>query len=115
MTPPCSRLAAGLVVDDLPVLLGHQIVDGEERLAAEHADPPVVFGGDEFLGDQQIGILQPLRGERLQLGEIVGLLDAARKGAVGDLQHQRKAERLRRHLEIGGPAIITVGGTGTLL
>ena len=45
---------------------------------------------------------QPLLGQRLQLGEIGGLLDAARKRAVGDLQHQREAERLRRDLEVGG-------------
>ena len=113
--PPWSGLPDGLVVDDLPVLLGHQIVDGKQRLAAEHADAPVILGRDEFLGDQQVGILQPLLGQRLQLGEIGGLLDAARKRAVGDLQHQREAERLRRDLEVGGPAIITVGGIGTLL
>src|SRR3954447_12447742 len=40
--------AGGLVVDDLPVFLGHQIVHGKERLAAEHADAPVIFGRDEF-------------------------------------------------------------------
>src|SRR5262245_23681491 len=39
-----------LVIDDLPMLLGHQVVDGKERLTAKYADAPVIFGRDEFLG-----------------------------------------------------------------
>ncbi|MNG07264.1 hypothetical protein D3C84_905560 [compost metagenome] len=34
----------GLVVVDLPVSLGHEVLAGVQRLSIEYADAPVVFG-----------------------------------------------------------------------
>ncbi len=93
--------AVRLVVHDLPVAAGHLVLADEERALVEHADAPVEFGGHEFLRDAEIGFFQQLGDDRLQLDHVVGLLDAAREGAVGDLEHDRESEVVGDFLEVG--------------
>ena len=87
-------LAVGAVADDLPMVLGHHVLADEQRLAAEHADAPVERGRHEGLGEQHVGVLEPFLGQRRQLLLVGDLLDAAREGRIGDLQHHREAERV---------------------
>src|SRR5690606_3507571 len=96
--------AVAVMVDDLPVLSRHQVLDREQRLAAKHTDPPVKRRRQEFLRDQQVGIFKPLAGKRLEFVHVLSLLHAARESAIGDLQHQRKTKGL------GGNAQIACSG-----
>ena len=91
----------------------HLILADEQRLAVEHADAPVEIGRHEFLREQQVGVLEQLVGQRLQRGEIVDLVHAARERAVGDLHHHRPAERFSALARSSSSASITVGGIGT--
>ena len=75
-----QRLPAGVVLDDLPVFLGHQILHGKQRFAAENADAPVKAGGHEFLRDQHLGIMQPGACKRLELIHRSYFLHASGKG-----------------------------------
>ena len=108
-------LARRLVVDDLPVLLGHQVVDGKERLAAEHADPPVILGRDEFLGDQQVGIFQPDSASAFSSAKSAAFLTPREKALSGIFSTSGKPSVCAATSRSAVPAIITVGGIGTLL
>ena len=46
--------AAAVMLEDLPVLLDHVVLAGEQQLAVEDADAPVVVGRHELLGDDQL-------------------------------------------------------------
>ena len=84
-----GRRPVGIVLHDLPVLLGHQILAHEQRLAIQHADAPVIIGRHEFLRQDQVGFFQQFAADLLQFGTVAGLVDAATEGSVGDLQHHR--------------------------
>jgi hypothetical protein len=63
------------VLDDLPVAARHAVLAHEQGLAREHADPPVELGRQEFLRQQQVGLLEQLVGDALELD----LMDVARE------------------------------------
>ena len=42
----------------LPVAPRHEVLAGVERLSVQHADAPVVVGGDVLLRDGQVALLQ---------------------------------------------------------
>src|SRR5580693_1488062 len=46
------------VLDDLPVAPRHLILADKQRLAFQDANPPVEFGGHEFLRQQEVGVLE---------------------------------------------------------
>ena len=83
-----ARGAVGAVLDDLPVagrlkgvyarrkgrsrpssraMAGYAVLAHEQRLADEHADPPVELGRQEFLRQQEIGLLEQLVGDAAEL------------------------------------------------
>ncbi len=71
------RRAVGAVVDDLPVLLGHRILADEQRLAGQYPDPPIKFRRHEALRQQQVGLLEELRYNRLEGLHVVRLAHSA--------------------------------------
>ena len=108
-----ARGAVGAVLDDLPVAARHAVLADEQRLAREHADAPVELGRQEFLRQQQVGLLEQLVGDAAELLRRVHLVHAARERAVGDLHHQRQAQFVHRLRQVAGSASITVGGVAT--
>ncbi len=93
-------LADSLVVINLPVALGHEVLAGKDRLAVEHTDAPVVLGVEKLLGQQQHRVFEQLGGG-LEQGFLAFHLDyATREAAVGDLQHQRETQALADPFEI---------------
>jgi hypothetical protein len=79
----------------------HAVLAHEQRLARQHADPPIELRGQELLRQQQIGLLEQLVGDALELRHAVDLVDAARERAVGDLHHQGQAKLVHRLGEVG--------------
>ena len=55
------------MLDDLPMAARHAVLADEQRLAGEHADPPVELGRQEFLRQQEVGLLEQLVGDALEL------------------------------------------------
>ncbi len=53
-------LAGESVVIDLPVVAGHEVFAGVEGFAVEDGDTPIEVGADEFLGDEEVGVLEEL-------------------------------------------------------
>ncbi|MNO56361.1 hypothetical protein D3C76_468730 [compost metagenome] len=83
---PVDVLALGLVVVDLPVPFGHEVLAGENRFAVEHADAPVVLGVKELLGQQQHRVFEQLGGGFQQCLLAFDLDHAPGKAAIGNLQ-----------------------------
>ena len=84
--------AAGLALDDLPVPGGHVILAGEQRPPVEDADAPVELGGQPFLRDDQLRLLQQRVHLREQFLLRFHLDHPERKRAVGLLEHARQPE-----------------------
>ena len=102
--PAFARRAVGTVLDDLPVAARHAVLADEQRLAGEHADAPVELGRHEFLREQQVGLLEQLVGDALEL--LAPLRPCGRRGrtsrressppAAGQARPSRAAGRRRR-------------------
>ncbi len=88
------------MLDDLPVILGHEVLADEQRLAGQDADPPVESGRHELLRQDQVGILEQLARDALELALVVDPDHAARERAVRHLQHHREAKRRRDALQM---------------
>ena len=67
--------------------LRHVVAADEDRLAGQDPHPPVVVGVEEFLGQDQVRVLEQPARDSLQLRAVVRLEDPAGERAVGDLQH----------------------------
>src|SRR5712672_506194 len=65
-----------------PVFAGYAVLAHEQRLAGEHAHAPVELRGQEFLRQQEIGLLEQLVGDAAELLRRVHLVHAARERAV---------------------------------
>ena len=52
------RRAVGPVFHHLPMAARHAVLAHEQRLAGQHADPPVEIGRQEFLRQHQVGFLE---------------------------------------------------------
>src|SRR5207302_3971070 len=74
-----ARGPVGAVLDDLPVTARHAVLAYEQRFPGEHADAPVELGRQEFLRQQEIGLLKQLVGDALELIERMHLVHAARE------------------------------------
>ena len=97
-----AQRAVGPVLDDLPVAARHAVLADEQRLAGEHADPPVELGRQEFLRQQQVGFLEQFVGDALEFLRGADLVHAARERAVGNLDHQRQAQFVHRPRQVAG-------------
>ena len=82
------------------MVLRHEVLADEQRLAIEHADPPVELRRHVLLRQDQVGILEQLARARRELGLVRDLEHAARERAVGHLEHDREAERAADRLEV---------------
>ena len=76
------RGAVGPVFHHLPMAARHAVLADEQRLAGKHADAPVEIGRQEFLRQDQIGLLEQLIRDLLELGRGFDLVHAARERAV---------------------------------
>ena len=109
-------LADRLMVVDLPMALGHEVLAGKDRLTVEHADTPVVLGVEKFLRQQQHRMLEQLGGGLEQRFLAFHLDHATGETAVGDFQHQRKPQALANPFEIFRALLVeNLGGGHTQL
>ena len=74
------------------MIVRHEILAGEERLAIENADPPVEGRGHEFLGDDQVGILEQDGELLLEFAFRTDFDDTSRKRAVRPLENAGKSQ-----------------------
>src|SRR3569623_68696 len=100
LEPSLREIARRVVLDDLPVFGRHEVLAGEQRLAIENADAPVEFGVDEFMYQDEIGLLEQPDGDVDGLFGVLGLEYAARERAVGNLDHQRIRHLPFQHLGV---------------
>ncbi|MNL06436.1 hypothetical protein D3C87_1270710 [compost metagenome] len=104
--------ALGLVVVDLPVPFGHEVLAGKDRLAIEYADAPVVFGVEELLCQQQHRVFEQLGGGFKQRLLALDLDHAPGETTVGDFQYQRKPKAFAHPFEIFRSLLVENFGGG---
>ncbi len=79
----------------------HAVLADEQRLAGQHADPPVEIGRQEFLRQQEVGLFEQFVADALERRRRLDLVHAAGERAVGDLHHQRQAELVDHLGQVG--------------
>ena len=82
--------------------LGHVVFAGVERLAVQNAHAPVEFRRREFLGNQQVAVLEHFIENLLQFFFISRLLHAHRKARIGRLDHHGESYFLRERVAVFG-------------
>ena len=96
-----ARRAVGPVLHHLPVPACHAVLAHEQRLAGEHADPPVELGRQKLLRQHEVGLLEQFARDAGKLGGGLDFVHAARKRTVGDFHHHRQSQLVDGFGEIG--------------
>ena len=84
----------------LPVVLGHVVFAGVERLAVENADSPVEIRGRKFLRNQKVAVLEHRVENLFEFFLVVRLFDAHAKAGIWSLDDHGEAEFLRERVAV---------------
>ena len=79
----------------------HPVLAHKQRLARQHADAPIELGGQKFLREHKVGLLEQLVSDAAELLGGVDLVHTARERAVGNFHDQGQAQLVHRPRQVG--------------